>query len=157
MLLVKILKFHQCIFAISLLSPLGKGQDPSFEKTWIHFIQNALTAPILIEIIPLVLEKKNFKFVNVFQLFVVISPWRKASCFIWMNLHSFLPKMLCAKFSWNCSLNFINVCWLFPYHLLFEKDRVLHLNKFESPSPKNALYQVWFKLVRWFKVKSLQR
>ena len=33
--LKKILKVHQCIFAISLLSPLGKGHGPSFEQTWI--------------------------------------------------------------------------------------------------------------------------
>ena len=28
-------KFRQCIFTISLLSPLGKGLGPSFEQTWI--------------------------------------------------------------------------------------------------------------------------
>ena len=33
----KILKVCQCIFAISLLSPLGKGCGPSFEQTWIPF------------------------------------------------------------------------------------------------------------------------
>ena len=27
---------------------------------------------------------------------------------------------------------------------------VLHLNKLESPSPKDALCQVWLKLARWF-------
>ena len=31
--LKKIFKFHQCIFAIALLSPLGQGQGPSFEQT----------------------------------------------------------------------------------------------------------------------------
>ena len=29
----KIFKARQCIFAISLLSPLGKGRGPSFEQT----------------------------------------------------------------------------------------------------------------------------
>ena len=28
-------EFGQCIFATSLLSPLRKGQGPSFEQTWI--------------------------------------------------------------------------------------------------------------------------
>ena len=27
---------------------------------------------------------------------------------------------------------------------------VLYLNKLESPSPKNALWQVWLQLVQWF-------
>ena len=30
----KILKICQCIFAISLFSPLGKGHDPSFEEKY---------------------------------------------------------------------------------------------------------------------------
>ena len=31
-----------------------------------------------------------------------------------------------------------------------EKDGALHLNKLESPSPEDALYQVWLKLACWF-------
>ena len=31
--LEKIFKFYQCIFAISLLSPLEKGRGPSFKRT----------------------------------------------------------------------------------------------------------------------------
>ena len=33
----KIHKFRQCIFAISILSPLGKRRGPSFEQNWIPF------------------------------------------------------------------------------------------------------------------------
>jgi hypothetical protein len=29
--------FFQCIFTLSLLSPLGEGLSPSFEQTWIPF------------------------------------------------------------------------------------------------------------------------
>ena len=47
---------YQCIFAISLLSPLGEWQGPSFEKTWIPFTQEWFM-PSLIEIGPVVLEK----------------------------------------------------------------------------------------------------
>ena len=31
-----------------------------------------------------------------------------------------------------------------------EEGRALHLNKIESPSPKDALFQVWLKLAEWF-------
>ena len=40
-----------------LLSPFGKGRDPSFEQTWIPFTQGCFV-PSLIEIGPVVLEKK---------------------------------------------------------------------------------------------------
>ena len=33
---------------------------------------------------------------------------------------------------------------------ILEKDRALHLNKLGSPSTKDAMYQVWLKLVQWF-------
>ena len=33
---------------------------------------------------------------------------------------------------------------------LYENLLVLHLNKLESPSPKDALCQVWLKLNQWF-------
>ena len=38
----------------------------------------------------------------------------------------------------------------FRNYLLLEKGGVLNLNKLESPSPKNALCQVWLKLAQWF-------
>ena len=46
--------------------------------------------------------------------------------------------------------NFVNVFSLFLNFLLLEKGRALHLNKIESPSPKDALCQVWLKLAKWF-------
>ena len=61
--------------------------------------------------------------------------------------------MHCAKFSWNWlsgSINFVHVFSLFRNYLPLEKDRAPHLNKLDSPSPKNALCQVWLKLVQWF-------
>ena len=53
-------RFLQFIFAFSLLSPLGKGQGPSPEKNWIRIIQRCFV-PTLVEIGPMVLEKKIFK------------------------------------------------------------------------------------------------
>ena len=41
---------------------------------------------------------------------------------------------------------YIFFCFYFP--LL--KDLVLYLSKFESPLPKDALYQVWLILAKWF-------
>ena len=55
LVLDKIFKFRQCIFAISLLCPLGKGRCPSFEETRIPFIQGCLLLS-LVEIGPVVLE-----------------------------------------------------------------------------------------------------
>ena len=57
----KIFKFRQCNFAISKLSPLGKGRGPSFEQTCITFTQGCFV-PSLVEIGSVVLEKKSFKF-----------------------------------------------------------------------------------------------
>ena len=43
-------------------------------------------------------------------------------------------------------LNFFNVFSLFRNYLPLEKRWALHLNKLESPSPKDALCQVWLKI-----------
>ena len=36
-----------------------------------------------------------------FHYFVIISPWKRAGPFIWINLNPLHPRMLCAKFDWN--------------------------------------------------------
>ena len=46
--------------------------------------------------------------------------------------------------------NFVNVFSLLRNYLPFEKGGALHLNKLESPLPKDALCQVWLKLAQWF-------
>jgi hypothetical protein len=43
-----------------------------------------------------------------------------------------------------------SVFLLFHYNLPLEKGYPLSLNKFESPSPKDNLCQVWLKLAQWF-------
>ena len=56
----------------------------------------------LIEIGSVVLEKRNFLISSMyFRYFVIISPWKRAGPFIWINLNPLHPRMLCAKFSWN--------------------------------------------------------
>ena len=44
----------------------------------------------------------------------------------------------------------VHVFLLFHNYLALEKGKALHLNKLESPSPKDALCQVWLKLTQWF-------
>ena len=58
--------------------------------------------------------------------------------------------LLCAQRFWRRFLNFVNVFSLLRNYLPLEKGGVLHLNKLESPSPKDALCQVWLKLAQWF-------
>ena len=46
--------------------------------------------------------------------------------------------------------NFINEFFAICNYLPLEKGGALHLNKTESPSPKDALCQVLLKLAQWF-------
>ena len=45
---------------------------------------------------------------------------------------------------------YFHVILLFHFYLPFKKGVALHLNKLESPPPKDALCQVWLKLAQWF-------
>ena len=65
-----------------------------------------------------------------------------ALCQVWLKL--------ALSFWRRRFFNFVNVFSLFRNYLRLEKGRALHLNKLESPSHKDALYQVWLKLVQWF-------
>ena len=99
-----------------------------------------------------------FNFVNVFSVFrnylhlekggalylnKVESPSPKdALCQVWLKL---------AQWFWRRRfLNLLNVFLLFRNYLPLKKGGALHLNKLESPSPKDALCQVWLKLAVWF-------
>ena len=78
-----------------------------------------------------------------FHLNKLKSPSPKdALCQVWLKL---------AKRFWRRRFfNFVTVFSLFRNHLPLEKGGVLHLNKLESPSPKDALCHVWLKLAQWF-------
>ena len=68
---------------------------------WIPFTQGCFV-PSLVEIGPVVLEKKIFKFRQcICTICVIISPWKRTEPFIWTNLNPLHPRMLCAKFGWN--------------------------------------------------------
>ena len=53
-------------FFVSLLSPFGKGDSPSFEQTWIIHSTQGCFVPSLVEIGPVVLAKKK-KMWNVYD------------------------------------------------------------------------------------------
>ena len=57
----------------------------------------------------------------------------------------FVPSLVEIVFWRRRFLNFVNAFSLFRYYLPLEKGGVLCLNKLESPSPKDALCQVWLK------------
>ena len=47
-------------------------------------------------------------------------------------------------------LTFVNVFSLFPNYLPVKKGWAFNLNKLKSPSPKDALRQIWLKFAQWF-------
>jgi hypothetical protein len=47
-------------------------------------------------------------------------------------------------------LKIFSVSLLLYYYLPLERDNPLHLNKLESPFPKDDLWQVCLKLAQWF-------
>ena len=99
-----------------------------------------------------------FNFINVFWLFQNYLPLEKGRALHLKKLEFPSPKdALCqvwlklAQWFWRRRFfNFVNVFSLFRNYLPLEKGGALHLNKLESPSPKDALCQVWLKLAQWF-------
>ena len=110
--------------------------------------------------------ESTLNFVNVFSLFRNYLPLEKCKAlrlnkleFSSSKLNPVHPRIHCVKFGWNwpsCSGK-ENLCLIssmfFRYLVIIfplEKGGALHLNKRESPSPKDALCQVWLKLAKWF-------
>ena len=103
-------------------------------------------------------RRRFFNFVNVFSLFrnylsleegralhlnkLKIPSTKDDLCQVWLKLAMcFLRRRF---------FNFVNVFWLFHNYLPLEEGGALHLNKLESPLPKDSLCQVWLKLAQWF-------
>ena len=81
-----------------------------------------------------------------FPNFVIISPWKKEGAFIWTNLNSLHPKMIVPIFVEICPVvlekKILKICefiFAFCNYLPLEKGVAIHLNKLESPSPKNLV------------------
>ena len=102
--------------------------------------------------------RRFLKVVNLFLLFPNYLPFGKGMalhlnkfespsprdtfCQVWLKLaQSFLRRRF---------LKVVNLFLLGPNYLPFGKGVALHLNKLESPSPKDTLWQVWLKLDQWF-------
>ena len=115
-------------------------------------------APILVDIGMVVHEKKIFKFCQCSSSILLLSPFGKEQGPLFeKEMNSLHPRMLCVGFGWNWPsgsgerfLDFFNVLLLFHYYLPLQEGMVLHLNKLESNSPKDAICKVWLKLAQWF-------
>ena len=70
-----------------------EGHGPSFEQTQISFTQRYFV-PSLVEINPVVLEKKIFKAVKLFILFPNYLPFERGASLIWTNLNALHPGIL---------------------------------------------------------------
>ena len=78
-----------------------------------------------------------------------ISLWKRVWPFIWTNLNPIHPWLLSAKFGWNWTSESGVVNVFFRYNLPLKMGVVLHLNKVESPTPKDALCQDGLKIDQW--------
>ena len=91
------------------------------------------------------------------RCFVIISRWEKVWHFIWKTFSPFHhQRMLFAKFGWywfsgfggEDFFTFVNLYLFFRNYLPSAKSVTLHLNKVDSPSPKDDLCQIWLKLAK---------
>ena len=125
------------------MNPLHKG---CFVPSWLNWLSGSGE------------EFCFFNFVNVFLLFRIYLPLEESRALLFNKTEFPSPKYtLCqvwlklAQWFWRRRFfNFVNVFSLFRNYLPLENCRVLHLNKLESPSPEDALCQVWLKLAQWF-------
>ena len=140
----KILKFHQCIFAISyIIISSWKKAGPFI---WINL--NLLHPRMICAKFgwnrPSGSSGEDFQnFINIFSLFHNYLPLKRAESFIWINLKSLYPRMLCANLFEICPVvwrkrffKFVNVLLQFCIHFPLEKGQC---PSFEHPSPKDDL------------------
>ena len=146
--------FQWRIFTMLQLSPLWEGCRPSFEQTWIPFTQECIYAKFGWSWTC----DSGEDFLK-FYFFIIpnYSPIGRACPFIWTNLNSFHQGILCAKFGWNwpsgCGEEDFEKLSIYLYnsnYLPFETGVALQLNKLESSSPRDTLWQFWLKLAQWF-------
>ena len=102
--------------------------------------------------------RRCLNFVNELSLFRNYFPFEKGAALHLNELEFPSPKdawckvwLKWAQWFWRRRFfNFVNVFSLFRNYLPLEKGGALHLNKLESPLPKDALCQVWLKLAQRF-------
>jgi hypothetical protein len=142
-------RFFLKIFSVFLLfllsSPLGEGQSPSFEQTWIPSPKEWFM-PSLVKIGPADLEK-IFKWPHPFWHFWDYLPLEE-DLTLYLNKLEFLsPKdnvyqvwLNLVRWFWRrFFLKIFSVFLLFCYYLPLENGNPLHLNKLESPPPPKMI------------------
>ena len=141
-------RFLNFVKVFSLLCsylPLGKGVAIHLNKLEFPILKDTL-CQVSLKLAQWFWRRRFLNFVNVFSLFVIISPLKRAGpiiCQVWLKL---------VQWFWRRFLNFVNVFLLFHnyMYLPLKKDVALQLNKLESPLHKDALWKVWLKLAQWF-------
>ena len=118
---------------------------------------NDALCQVKLKLVQWFLRKRLLNFFNVFLLFHNYLPSEKGRVLHLNKLESPSPKdALCqdwlklVQWFFRRFLIFVNVILLFHNYLPLEKGRAFHLNKLETPSPNDALCEVWLKLVQWF-------
>ena len=134
-------------FRYFIIISLRKGRGPLFEQTWIPFTQRWII-PSLVEIGPLVLEKKLF--LNVFLEIRNYLPLENAGPFIWINLNPLHPRMFCANFGWNWPCGSGEIFFKFC-QCIFTIPQLSPLGKEHHPSFK----QIWIPFTQEFYVPIL--
>ena len=114
--------------------------------------------PSLVEIDPMVLERKILKICQCIFIILLLSHLGKEcgpsfeQTWIPFTKRCLVPNW----WKWpsgsgeDVFLIFVKVFSLIHSYLHLEKGGALHLNKLQSPSPKDAVCQVWLKLALWF-------
>ena len=94
-------------------------------------------------------RKRSLNVVNVSSLYPYYMylpwKWKRTEPFIWTNLNSYHPIMLCTKFGWKWpsgsggNFKFRQCIMCTFYNFSLERDMDLHLHRLESPAPRNIL------------------
>ena len=141
-----------------IISPWTRA-GPSFEKKLESLSPNNALSQVWLKSAQWFLRRIFLlNFVNVFSLFHDKLPLKRTGPFIWTNSNTLHQRMLCVKFGCNWPSGsgeegFLISTMYFRYFVIIlplEKGGALHLNKLESSQPKDALCQVWMKLIQWF-------
>ena len=114
-----IIQFRQCIFVISLWSPLGNECSPSIIWTNLNPLHRRRFCAIFFLLLARWLWNRR-SFVKVFSLFRYYLPFEIGMA-LYLNKHDFLhPRMLCAKFdlNWPCGCG-IKEYWISSVYCYF--------------------------------------
>ena len=112
----------------------------------------------LVEIAQWFRRGRFFNFINVFLLFHNYLPLEKGRALYLNKLESPSPKKaLCQVWLklalWFLRRRFLNFINVFPSYIIispWKRSGPFIWKKLESPSPRNALFQVWLKSAQWF-------